>query len=207
MTKKDDNTINLSDKKVKFWTDQINEETAEKKRDLERELEKKVDENIDSKVSSFMKELKLDKLYKDHETNCTNLDDFLNQKDLKEQSLRDKKKESAAHFIDLFNRQANIHDWSTMYDHDHDIEDFDRHIKRVCRTEYFNELKKNTPEGKLLQEIDGKRKAMLRALNQPRLKFKEVDFNAAMSNGFNAIGIEYKPIDIHRANESEETMN
>ena len=48
---------------------------------------------------------------------------------------------------------------------------------------------------------------MLRALNQPRLKFKEVDFNAAMSNGFNAIGIEYKPIDIHRANESEETMN
>lgn len=207
MTKKDDNTINLSDKKVKFWTDQINEETAEKKRDLERELEKKVDENIDSKVSSFMKELKLDKLYKDHETNCKNLDDFLNQKDLKEQAFRDKKKESAAHFIDLFNRQANIHDWSTMYDHDHDIEDFDRHIKRVCRTEYFNELKKNTPEGKLLQEIDGKRKAMLRALNQPRLKFKEVDFNAAMSNGFNAIGIEYKPIDIHRANESEETMN
>ena len=207
MTKKDDNTINLSDKKVKFWTDQINEETAEKKRDLERELEKKVDENIDSKVSSFMKELKLDKLYKEHETNCKNLDDFLNQKDLKEQSLRDKKKESAAHFIDLFNRQAKIHDWSHMYEHDHDIEDFDRHIKRVCRTEYFNELKKNTPEGKLLQEIDGKRKAMLRALNQPRLKFKEVDFNAAMSNGFNAIGIEYKPIDIHNANKTEETMN
>ena len=207
MAKKDDNTINLSDKKVKFWTDQINEETAEKKRDLERELEKKVDEDIDSKVSSFMKELKLDKLYKDHETNDKNLQDFLNQKDLKEQSLRDKKKESADSFIDLFNRQARIHDWSTMYEHDRDIEDFDRHIKNVCRTEYFNELKKNTPEGKLLQEIDGKRKAMLRALNQPRLKFKEVDFNAAMSNGFNAIGIEYKPIDIHRANESEETMN
>ena len=200
MAKKDDNTINLSDKKVKFWTDQINEETAEKKRDLERELEKKVDENIDSKVSSFMKELKLDKLYKDHETNDKNLQDFLNQKDLKEQSLRDKKKESADSFIDLFNRQARIHDWSTMYEHDRDIEDFDRHIKNVCRTEYFNELKKNTPEGKLLQEIDGKRKAMLRALNQPRLKFKEVDFNAAMSNGFNAIGIEYKPIDIEDAN-------
>ena len=200
MTKKEDNTINLSDKKVKFWTDQINEETAEKKRDLERELEKKVDEDIDSKVSSFMKELKLDKLYKDHETNDKNLQDFLNQKDLKEQQLREKKKESAASFIDLFNRQAKIHDWSTMYEHDHDIEDFDRHIKSVCRTEYFNELKKNTPEGKLLQEIDGKRKAMLRALNQPRLKFKEVDFNAAMSNGFNAIGIEYKPIDIEDAN-------
>lgn len=200
MTKKDDNTINLSDKKVKFWTDQINEETAEKKRDLERELEKKVDENIDSKVSSFMKELKLDKLYKEHETNDKNLDDFLNQKDLKEQQLREKKKESADSFIDLFNRQARIHDWSTMYEHDRDIEDFDRHIKNVCRTEYFNELKKNTPEGKLLQEIDGKRKAMLRALNQPRLKFKEVDFNAAMSNGFNAIGIEYKPIDIEDAN-------
>ena len=29
--------------------------------------------DIDSKVSSFMKELKLDKLYKDHETNCKNL--------------------------------------------------------------------------------------------------------------------------------------
>ena len=207
MTKKDDNTINLSDKKVKFWTDQINEETAEKKRDLERELEKKVDENIDSKVSSLMKELKLDKLYKEHETNDKNLDDFLNQKDLKEQQLREKKKESADSFIDLFNRQARIHDWSTMYEHDRDIEDFDRHIKNVCRTEYFNELKKNTPEGKLLQEIDGKRKAMLRALNQPRLKFKEVDFNAAMSNGFNAIGIEYKPIDIHNANKTEETMN
>ena len=56
MTKKhEDGTINLSDKKVKFWTDQINEETADKKRDLERELEKKVDEDIDSKVSSFMK--------------------------------------------------------------------------------------------------------------------------------------------------------
>ena len=41
MTKKDD-TINLSDKKVKFWTEEINEETAEKKRDLERELEKKL---------------------------------------------------------------------------------------------------------------------------------------------------------------------
>ena len=147
-----------------------------------------------------MKELKLDKLYKDHETNDKNLQDFLNQKDLKEQQLREKKKESAASFIDLFNRQAKIHDWSTMYEHDHDIEDFDRHIKNVCRTEYFNELKKNTPEGKLLQEIDGKRKAMLRALNQPRLKFKEVDFNAAMSNGFNAIGIEYKPIDIEDAN-------
>ena len=82
MTKKEDNTINLSDKKVKFWTDQINEETAEKKRDLERELEKKVDDDIDSKVSSFMKELKLDKLYKDHETNDKNLQDFLNQKDI-----------------------------------------------------------------------------------------------------------------------------
>ena len=133
MAKHEDGTINLSDKKVKFWTDQINEETAEKKRDLERELEKKVDEDIDSKVLSFMKDLKLDKLYKDHETNCKNLDDFLNQKDLKEQSLKDKKKESAASFIDLFNRQANIHDWSTMYDHDHDIEDFDRHVKNVCR--------------------------------------------------------------------------
>ena len=158
MTKKEDNTINLSDKKVKFWTDQINEETAEKKRDLERELEKKVDEDIDSKVSSFMKELKLDKLYKEHETNDKNLQDFLNQKDLKEQQLKEKKKESADSFIDLFNRQAKIHDWSQMYEHDRDIEDFDRHIKNVCRTEYFNELKKNTPEGKLLQEIDGKEK-------------------------------------------------
>ena len=87
-----------------------------------------------------------------------------------------------------------------MYEHDHDIEDFDRHIKNVCRTEYFNELKRIHRKEKLLQEIDGKRKAMLRALNQPRLKFKEVDFNAAMSNGFNAIGIEYKPIDIEDAN-------
>ena len=200
--KNEDGTINLSDKKVKFWTDQINEETADKKRDLERELEKKVDEDIDGKVTSFIKELKLDKLYKDHQTNCKNLDDFERQKDMKEQSLKDKKKESAAGFIDLFNRQANIHDWSTMYDHDHDIEDFDRHIKNVCRSEYFNELKKNTSEGKLLQEIDGKRKAMLRALNQPKLKFKEVDFNAAMSNGFNAIGIEYKPIDIQDANKN-----
>ena len=198
----EDGTINLSDKKVKFWTDQINEETSEKKRDLERELEKKVDENIDNKVSSFIKELKLDKLYKDHQTNCKNLDDFLNQKDLKEQSLKDKKKESAAGFIDLFNRQANIHDWSSMSDYDQDIEDFDRHVKNVCRSEYFNELKKNTPEGNLLKEIDGKRKAMLRALNQPKLKFKEVDFNAAMSNGFNAIGIEYKPIDIQDANKN-----
>ena len=43
----------------------------------ERELEKKVDEDIDSKVSSFMKELKLDKLYKDHETNDKNLQDFI----------------------------------------------------------------------------------------------------------------------------------
>ena len=203
MTKKhEDGTINLSDKKVKFWTDQINEETSEKKRDLERELEKKVDDDIDNKVSSFMKELKLDKLYKDHETNDKNLQDFLNQKDLKEQSLKDKKKESAKVFIDLFNRQAKIHDWYAMSDYDQDIEDFDRHIKNVCRTEYFNELKKNTPEGKLLQEIDGKRKAMLRALNQPKLKFKEVDFNAAMSNGFNAIGIEYKPIDIQEANKN-----
>ena len=201
MTKKDD-TINLSDKKVKFWTDQINEETAEKKRDLERELEKKVDDDIDNKVSSFMKELKLDKLYKDHQTNCKNLDDFLNQKDLKEQRLKDKKVESAKTFIDVYNRQAKIHGWSKMYDHDQDIEDLDRHIKDVCRTEYFNELKKSTPEGKLLREIDGKRKAMLRALNQPRLKFKEVDFNAAMSNGFNSIGIEYKPIDIKNANET-----
>ena len=200
--KNEDGTINLSDKKVKFWTDQINEETAHKKRDLERELEKKVDEDIDGKVISFIKELKLDKLYKDHQTNCKNLEDFLNQKDLKEQSLKDKKKESAAGFIDLFNRQATIHDWSSMYDHDHDIEDFDRHIKNVCRSEYFNELKKNTPEGNLLKEIDGKRKAMLRALNQPKLKFKEVDFNAAMSNGFNAIGIEYKPIDIQGANKN-----
>ena len=58
MTKKDDNTINLSDKKVKFWTDQINEETAEKKRDLERELEKKVDEDIDNKVSKFYERIK-----------------------------------------------------------------------------------------------------------------------------------------------------
>ena len=203
MTKKhEDGTINLSDKKVKFWTDQINEETSEKKRDLERELEKKVDDDIDNKVSSFMKELKLDKLYKDHETNDKNLQDFLNQKDLKEQSLKDKKKESAKVFIDLFNRQAKIHDWYAMSDYDQDIEDFDRHIKNVCRTEYFNELKKNTPEGKLLQEIDSKKKAMLRALNQPKLKFKEVDFNAAMSNGFNAIGIEYKPIDIEDANKN-----
>ena len=200
--KNEDGTINLSDKKVKFWTDHINEETASKKRDLERELEKKVDDDIDNKVSSFMKELKLDKLYKDHETNCKNYEDFLNQKDLKEKALRDKKTESAKVFIDLFNRQANIHDWSNMYDHDHDIEDLDRHIKNVCRSEYFNELKKNTPEWKLLQEIDGKRKAMLRALNQPKLKFKEVDFNAAMSNGFNAIGIEYKPIDIQDANKN-----
>ena len=203
MTKKhEDGTINLSDKKVKFWTDQINEETADKKRDLERELEKKVDDDIENNVFSFIKELKLDKLYKDHETNCKNYADFLNQKDLKEKALLEKKTETARAFIDLYNRQARIHDWSTMYDHDHDLEDFERHIKNVCRTEYFNEPKKNTPEGKLLQEIDGKRKAMLRALNQPKLKFKEVDFNAAMSNGFNAIGIEYKPIDIEDANKN-----
>ena len=107
MTKKEDNTINLSDKKVKFWTDQINEETAEKKRDLERELEKKVDEDIDSKVSSFMKELKLDKLYKDHETNDKNLQDFLNQKDLKEQQLREKKKETSLRLWDSNSRTFN----------------------------------------------------------------------------------------------------
>ena len=86
LKKHEDGTINLSDKKVKFWTDQINEETREKKRDLERELEKKVDEGIDGKVSSFMKELKLDKLYKDHETNCKSLDNFLNQKRFKKSS-------------------------------------------------------------------------------------------------------------------------
>ena len=44
MTKKEDGTFNLSDKKVKFWTDEINSETADKKRDLERELEKKARE-------------------------------------------------------------------------------------------------------------------------------------------------------------------
>ena len=39
----------------------------------------------------------------------------------------------------------------------------------------FNEYKKTTEDGKLLQEIDSRKKAMLIALNQPRLKFKEVN--------------------------------
>ena len=173
MTKKEDNTINLSDKKVKLLDRSNQRRDGRKKSEILKEKpKKKVDDDIDSKVSSFMKELKLDKLYKDHETNDKNLQDFLNQKDLKEQQLREKEKESAKVFIDLFNRQAKIHDWSNMYDHDHDIEDFDRHIKNVCRTEYFNELKKNTPEGKLLQEIDGKRKSYVKGIKSTKIKIQ-----------------------------------
>jgi len=207
MSKKDDGTINLSDKKVKFWTDQINEETDDKKRDLERELEKKVDEGIDGQFKLMLKDLKLDKPFKDHKTSCKDLEDFENQTDLNEKSLKDKKRETGRNMIDLYNRQAKIHGWSTLYEGDQELEDIERHILNVCRDEARKKLEKTTPEGKLLQDIDGKRKAMLRALNQPRLKFKEVDFNKAMSNGFNAIGIEYKPIDIKQANESEGTIN
>ena len=39
-----------------------------------------------------------------------------------------------------------------------------------------------------------------RNLNQPRLKFKEVNFNDAMSKGFEAIGIVYTSMDIKQLN-------
>jgi len=106
--------------------------------------------------------------------------------------------------IDLFNRQAKIHGWSTLYEGDVELEDIERHVLNICRDEVRKKLEKTEPEGKLLQKIDGQRKTMLRALNQPKLKFKEVDFNQAISKGFGAIGIEYKPIEI---TESEGTVN
>ena len=194
---KEDGTINLSDKKVKFWTDLINTETDDKKRTLSRSLEQKVDDNVDSKFNSMLKELKLLKPYQDHETSCKELEDFKNQKDLKEKSLEDKKKVTCNLIIDLYNRQAKIHNWDTIYDdEDLDIDDVKRKLMQVCRDELFSNYKKTTDDGKLLQEIDNRKKSMLVALNQPRLKFKEVDFNDAMSKGFEAIGIVYTSMDI-----------
>ena len=194
---KEDGTINLSDKKVKFWTDFINTETGDKKRALSRNLEQKVDDSVNDKFNSMLKELKLLKPYQDHETSCNELEDFKNQKDLKEKSLEDKKKVTCNSIIDLYNRQAKIHNWDTMYeDDDLNIDDVKRKLMSVCRDELFSEYKKTTDDGKLLQEIDNRKKAMLVALNQPRLKFKEVDFNDAMSSGFEAIGIAYTSMDI-----------
>jgi hypothetical protein len=194
---KEDGTINLSDKKVKFWTELINTETDDKKRMLSRNLEQKVDDNADNKFNAMLKELKLLKPYQDHETSCKELEDFKNQKDLKEKSLEDKKKVTCNLIIDLYNRQAKIHNWDTIYDdEDLDIDDVRRKLMQVCRDELFSNYKKTTDDGKLLQEIDNRKKAMLIALNQPKLKFKEVDFNDAMSKGFEAIGIVYTSMDI-----------
>ena len=194
---KEDGTINLSDKKVKFWTELINTETDDKKRMLSRNLEQKVDDNADNKFNAMLKELKLLKPYQDHETSCKELEDFKNQKDLKEKSLEDKKKVTCNLIIDLYNRQAKIHNWDTIYDdEDLDIDDVRRKLMQVCRDELFSNYKKTTDDGKLLQEIDNRKKAMLIALNQPKLKFKEVDFNDAMSKGFDSIGIVYTSMDI-----------
>jgi|TARA_R110000824_G_scaffold28900_1_gene96637 hypothetical protein len=198
---KEDGTINLSDKKVKFWTDLINNETGDKKRALSRNLEQKVDDNVDNKFNSMLKELKLLKPYQNHETSCRELEDFKNQKDLKEKSLEDKKKVTSHSITDLYNRQAKIHNWENILDDEElDITDVKRTLMQVCRDELFNEYKKTTDDGKLLQEIDNRKKAMLVALNQPRLKFKEVDFNDAMSKGFEAIGIVYTSMDIKQLN-------
>ena len=198
---KEDGTINLSDKKVKFWTDLINNETGDKKRALSRNLEQKVDDNVDNKFNSMLKELKLLKPYQNHETSCRELEDFKNQKDLKEKSLEDKKKVTSHSITDLYNRQAKIHNWENILDDEElDITDVKRTLMQVCRDELFNEYKKTTDNGKLLQEIDNRKKAMLVALNQPRLKFKEVDFNDAMSKGFEAIGIVYTSMDIKQLN-------
>ena len=194
---KEDGTINLSDKKVKFWTELINNETDDKKRALSRNLEQKVDDNVDNKFNEMLKELKLLKPYLDHSASCRELEDFENQKDLKLQSLKDKKRSTCSSIIDLYNRQAKIHNWETIYeDEDLDIDDVKRKLMSVCRDELFNEYKKTTDDGKLLQEIDNRKKAMLIALNQPKLKFKEVDFNEAMSKGFEAVGIAYTSMDI-----------
>ena len=198
---KEDGTINLSDKKVKFWTDLINNETGDKKRALSRNLEQKVDDNVDNKFNSMLKELKLLKPYQNHETSCRELEDFKNQKDLKEKSLEDKKKVTSHSITDLYNRQAKIHNWENILDDEElDITDVKRTLMQVCRDELFNEYKKTTDDGKLLQAIDNRKKAMLVALNQPRLKFKEVDFNDAMSKGFEAIGIVYTSMDIKQLN-------
>ena len=198
---KQDGTINLSDKKVKFWTDLINNETGDKKRALSRNLEQKVDDSVDNKFNSMLKELKLLKPYQNHETSCRELEDFKNQKDLKEKSLEDKKKVTGNLIIDLYNRQAKIHNWENILDDEElDITDVKRTLMQVCRDELFNEYKKTTDDGKLLQEIDNRKKAMLVALNQPRLKFKEVDFNDAMSKGFEAIGIVYTSMNIKQLN-------
>ena len=161
MTKKEDGTFNLSDKKVKFWTDEINSETAEKKRDLERELEKKVDEGIDGQFQAMLKDLKLDKPFEIHKTSCKELEDFENQKDLKEQSLKDKKKETARNMIDLFNRQATIHGWSTLYEGDVELEDIERHVLNICRDEVRKKLEKDTPEGKQLAKLKGIKRVAL----------------------------------------------
>ena len=198
---KEDGTINLSDKKVKFWTELINNETDDKKRALSRNLEQKVDDNVDNKFNEMLKELKLLKPYLDHGTSCKELEDFENQKDLKLQSLKDKKKVTCNAIIDFYNRQAKIHNWDNMYeDEELEIEDVQRKLMKVGREELFNEYKKTTEDGKLLQEIDNRKKAMLVALNQPRLKFKEVNFNDAMSKGFEAIGIVYTSMDIKQLN-------
>ena len=198
---KEDGTINLSDKKVKFWTDLINSETDDKKSALSRNLEQKVADNVDSKFSSMLKELKLLKPYQELEKSCKELEDFENQKDLKLQSLKDEKRSTCSSIIDLYNRQAKIHNWDNIYeDEDLDIDEVKRKLMSVCRDELFNEYKKTTEDGKLLQEIDNRKKAMLVALNQPRLKFKEVNFNDAMSKGFEAIGIVYTSMDIKQLN-------
>ena len=183
----------FSDGKIKRFEKVVKEQINERKKELNRAIDNQVDKQIDKKFILFLKDLKINKALDKHKTACYELELFEKQKELKEKTLEDSKKQCAQVVADIFSRHAKINDWSQYIDDDDSHDENLRKLKSICRDEIVKQLGKSTPEGKELENIDNKVNNLLLTLSYPNLVAQEVDLNKALEDGSSMLSIALNP--------------
>jgi len=189
----------FSDKKIKVYEKIINEETAEKKRELNRALDNKVDEVFDKKYQLFLKDIKVKKELETLKKASQDLTNFERSIENKLQALKDAVKSHAKKVETICERQSKINGWDVYWGHyDGDFDDFNSKLQKICRDELTKQFRKSTVEGKELDAIDGKVKNLLLTLSYPNLTAKAVDLNEALKNGSSMLTIALNPNTLKR---------
>tara|TARA_R110000744_G_C19106369_1_gene534197 strand:- start:57 stop:662 length:606 start_codon:yes stop_codon:yes gene_type:complete len=183
----------FSDGKIKRFEKVVKEQINERKKELNRAIDNQVDKQIDKKFILFLKDLKINKALDKHKTACYELELFEKQKELKQKTLEDSKKQCAQVVADIFSRHAKINDWSQYIDDDDNHDENLRKLKSICRDEIIKQLGKSTPEGKELENIDNKVNNLLLTLSYPNLVAQEVDLNKALEDGSSMLSIALNP--------------
>ena len=188
----------FSDGKIKRFEKIVKHQTEEKKRELNRAIDAQVDKQIDKKFNLFLKDLKINKALDKHKTACYELELFEKQKELKQKTLEDSKKQCAQVVADIFSRHAKINDWSEYIDDDDNHEDNLRKLKSICRDEIVKQLRKSTKEGQELENMDNQVNNLILTLSYPNLVAREVDLNKALESGSSMLSIALNPDTLKR---------